>query len=215
MGRARVDRKLYLHMLSETQSSVYFYSEMRPGRESEGNPCTLGCSSVPPHSTVRSKITSGQCLEITRGFLNVSKATPDYDLKLLNQDEDHTPVFWRCCLCLHSPKPLTTLMLMLYQRQDTVPGPWNALRILTLPLWALQLNRHQSETHQTHPLDEVSQARKISVAQIKSIVSAHSCPKAAVSWDAAALGMTHLPGILKSSLLSQCHEMRGKPRGTE
>lgn len=84
-----------------------------------------------------------------------------------------------------------------------MPGPWNALGILTLPLWALQLNRHQSEAHQTHPLDEVNQAGKISAAHSKSIVSAHSCLKAALSWDAAALGMTHLPGILKSSLLSQ------------
>lgn len=95
-----------------------------------------------------------------------------------------------------------------------MPGPWNAPGILTLLLWALELSRHQSET-QTHPLAEVSQARKISVAHSKSIVSAHSCPQAAASWDAAALGMTHLPGILKSSLLSQCSEMRGKPRGTE
>lgn len=83
-----------------------------------------------------------------------------------------------------------------------MPGAWNALRILALPLWALQLNRHQSETHQTHPLDEVNQARKISVAHSKSIVSAHSCPKAAVSWDAAALWMTHLQGIVKSSAVS-------------
>lgn len=96
-----------------------------------------------------------------------------------------------------------------------VPAPWNALGILTLPLWALQLNRHQSKSHQTHPLDEVSQAGKISVAHSKSTVGAHSCPWAAVSWDAAALGMTHLPGTIKSSLLSQCNEMRGKPRGTE